>query len=94
MHKFIPVSLIAFLLALAPTGGVAQDGASGPDGEEAYEAAIDAWALAQKEHRDAVMGADTDEEQEQQWNEGSATGPLAGQSASDREPAVGAADAE
>tara|TARA_B110000196_G_scaffold294642_1_gene283809 strand:+ start:69 stop:944 length:876 start_codon:yes stop_codon:yes gene_type:complete len=69
MHKFIPVSLIAFLLALAPTGGVAQDGASGPDGEEAYEAAIDAWALAQKEHRDAVMGADTDEEQERIWSE-------------------------
>ena len=75
MHKFLSVSLIAFLIALAPVGGVAQDGASGPDGdsgpdgEEAYEAAIDAWTLAQKEHRDAYMGADTEEEQERIWSE-------------------------
>ena len=62
---------LAILLALAPLAGAAvQETTQDQDAAvEAYESAIDAWTLAQKEHRKAYMAAKTDEEQNRIWSE-------------------------
>ncbi len=62
---------IAVLLALAPlAGAVVQETTQDQDAAvEAYEAAVDAWTLAQKEHRKAYMEAETEEEQDRIWSE-------------------------
>ena len=62
---------IAVLLALAPlAGAVVQETTQDQDAAvEAYESAIDAWTLAQKEHRKAYRAAKTDEEQKRIWSE-------------------------
>jgi hypothetical protein len=67
MHRFN----LVLLAALAPlVGASAQEGPKDNDGGvEAYEAAFDAWTLAQKEHRKAYMGAETEEEQDRIWKE-------------------------
>ena len=60
---------LALIACLAPvTGATIQDT---PDDAavEAYESAVDAWQLAQKEHRKAYSEARTNEEQKRVWLE-------------------------
>ena len=66
---------LVFLAALAPTTGAAIQDLSTSSAEEAeaaaeaYESVIDAWQLAQSEHRKAYGKAKTDEERMRIWSE-------------------------
>jgi len=60
---------LALIACLAPmTGATTQDTAD-EAAVEAYESAIDAWQLAQKDHRKAYSQAKTDEERMRIWEE-------------------------
>jgi len=65
--RTLTLALIAFL---APLSGAIPQSAPDDAALEAYESAVDAWTLAQKEHRKAYSEAGTREEQMRIWKDG------------------------
>ncbi len=60
---------LALIASLAPISGAAIQDTADEAATAAYESAIDAWQLAQKDHRKAYSGAKTDEERKRIWSD-------------------------
>ena len=60
---------ITILALLTPHAGVSIQDTAGDAATEAYDAAIDAWQLAQREHRAAYSKAEGEAERDRIWND-------------------------
>ena len=60
---------LALIACLAPISGATVQDTADEAAAEAYESALDAWTLAQREHRKAYSQAKADEERMRSWKD-------------------------